>query len=239
MVTFGRFSWRIDALLVAVMGFLSACAYTGADEGFYKPVTRKLTWFSYVAGDDIRQQCAAFVQDQYRLVYNGVYDEQIRAYHFVGSGESGRYNLRIQVTEEADLSSLDTELASPDLLQPWRPRESSTNLPQRDFELFVRALKSSKFFDSVPPMEKLPSIGFYWVVSGCTANKFHINAYLWPSKRYRNIVFPKLLSTWDFTGIPINPPRETSNFSIYGTNNEEEFRNHFTLEFSRDGLLKH
>jgi len=239
LVNFANPLRRIAPILLTIFGVLSACAYTGSDEGFYQPITRKLTWFSFVAGDDIRAGCAASQEDRYRLVYNGVYNEQVRAYDLVKSAEPGRYNMKIQVTGEADLSNLTTELSSPDLLKPWRPKVSSTNLPQRDFELFVRALNSSDFFDSPPPSEKLPSIGFYWVVSGCRAGKFYINAYLWPSKRYQGIVFEKLVNTWDFTDIPINPPRETTVFDVYGTNDEEEFRNHFTLEFGSDGLLRH
>ena len=230
---------RIPSLGLALLLLLSSCAYTGPDEGYYQPITRKLTWFSYVAGDDIRKQCGGREEDRYRFVYNGVYNEQVRAYDLVKSVENGRYNLRTQVTGNADLSNLTTDISAPDFLQPWRPATSTTSLPQRDYDLLVRALKSSDFFDSLAPTEKLPSIGFYWIVSGCRAGKFFANAYLWPSKRFENIAFAKLLSTWDFTDISVNPPRETSNFSVYGSNDPDEFINHFTLEFGNNGLLRH
>ena len=48
--------------------WLSGCTYQGHIE---EPVTIKATWYSYLAGDDIRQTCVPNGLPRYRLVYNG------------------------------------------------------------------------------------------------------------------------------------------------------------------------
>ena len=68
--------------------------------------------------------------------------------------------------------------------------------------------------------------------------KFHQNAYYWPDKKFKTAEFPNLLRIWDFTEIPINPPRSTSKLSIYGTTETKHFRNHFNLDFGRNGFLR-
>ena len=106
-------------------------------------------------------------------------------------------------------------------------------------ETLRKSLKDVDFFDSSPPREDLPSIGFYWVVSACVKGKFTQNAFLWPHKKFKAAQFGKLLSAWDFTDIPVNPPRETSHLSVYGTNDSEEFINDFNLKFGSNGLIRH
>ena len=222
-------------IMGVVLLVLSACAYEG---GEYQPVIRKFTWFSYVAGDDIARQCSALRGERYRFVYNGVYNEQVRSYD-IKPAEKGRYQIKINVTEEADITSFALDLDNPDLFQPWRPKVSETNISASDIAILKKTLKNVGFFDSPPPGENLPSIGFYWIVSACVDGKFSQNAYLWPDRKFKRAQFSKLLSVWDFTDIPINPPRETSNFSIYGTNDTKDFRNHFDLRFGSNGFLRH
>ena len=55
----------------------SACTYTG---GVENPVARKSSWFSFVGGDDVRNRCRPGSPTEYRLVYNGNWSEQVRAY---------------------------------------------------------------------------------------------------------------------------------------------------------------
>jgi hypothetical protein len=216
-----------------VVIILSACSYQGGGD---QPVIRKFTWFSYIEADDIRAKCKSSSNSQYRFVYNGVYNEQVRTYD-IYQVEKGRYEIKINVTEEADVSSITLNLEDPDLFQPWNPRSSITNVSVKQINLLERTLKNVGFFVSSPPSGNLTSIDFYWVVSACTDQKFRQNAYIWPEEKFKNAAFPKLLSIWDFTDIPINPPRDTSNFSIYGTTETKNFRNHFNLKFGSDGLL--
>jgi len=41
---------------------------------------RSLNWFSYVAAEDIRAACRPGGRNRLRLVYNALWEEQVRAY---------------------------------------------------------------------------------------------------------------------------------------------------------------
>ena len=224
------FSRGFIGLIVII---LSACSYKGGED---QPAIRKFTWFSYVKADDIRTECNNSTNPQYRFVYNGVYNEQVRTYD-IYQVKKDRYQIKINVTEEADISSIKLNFEVPDLFQPWRPKISVADVPAKQIDILERTLRDIGFFDSLPPRGNLTSTNFYWVVSACIDRKFTQNAYIWPEEKFINAVFPELLSIWDFTDIPINPPRETSNFGIYGTTETKDFRNHFNLKFGSDGFL--
>src|SRR5437762_456402 len=51
-----------------------------ADRKVEQPIVRSFNWFSYVGGDDIRAACGKDGRDRLRLVYNAIYDEQVRTY---------------------------------------------------------------------------------------------------------------------------------------------------------------
>jgi len=228
------FKSRIGVLMAVALIALSACAYEGVDN----PVARKFSWFSYIAADDIVNNCPVKKGDRYRFVYNAVYNEQVRTYDIIPA-EPGRFRIYISVVEEAKIDTIITDATYPDVYQPWHPKRSITNLSGSDIETLRKSLKDVDFFDSSPPREDLPSIGFYWVVSACVKGKFTQNAFLWPHKKFKAAQFGKLLSAWDFTDIPVNPPRETSHLSVYGTNDSEEFINDFNLKFGSNGLIRH
>jgi hypothetical protein len=213
---------------------LTSCSYEGGNE---QPAIRKFTWFSYIAAEDIKKKCIHDSKTQYRFVYNGVYNEQVRTYDIVQIGRY-RYDIKITVAEEADITSFSLDLNNPDLFQPWEPKVSVTNVSTEDINILEQTLKDIGFFESVPRNIKLSSIDFYWVISTCIDDKFHQNAFYWPNKKFKKAEFPKLLKIWDFTGIPVNPPRRTSILSVYGTTDSKDHRNHFDLEFDANGVLR-
>ncbi len=51
------------------------------------PAVRKVAWFSYLDGNDIREAARPGAPDRFRLVYNGQYEKQIRSYE-ITAGES-------------------------------------------------------------------------------------------------------------------------------------------------------
>ena len=221
-------------LLGCFLATITSCSYYGGHE---QPAIRKFTWFSYIAGEDIKNKCISGSKTKYRFVYNGIYNEQVRTYD-INQISPDRYNIKISVTEEADISSFSLDLQNPDLFKPWKPKFSVTNVSAQDIGILKQTLKDIGFFDSLPPKEKLSSINFYWIISTCIDGSFNQNAYYWPDKKFKKAEFPGLLSAWDFTGIPVNPPRVTSNLSIYGTTDEKSHRNHFNIEFGSNGLLR-
>jgi len=220
-------------LLVATfLLLLGACERLGEDH----PITRKLTWFSHVGGSDIRNSCVTGAPDRYRFVYNGIYVEQVRSYDILPTESSAYYRLKIAVAESARINEIVTELARPDIFQPWRPRIDERILSAAMVGNLNSALRTGRFFASGPPDRTVSSIEFYWAVSACLGGQFHFNAYVWPSDRFGNLTFPDLLRSWDQTEISFSPPRKASEYDVYGTYQQEEFRNYFHLRFDGRGL---
>lgn len=213
---------------------LGACARLGEDH----PITRKLNWFAHLGGEDIRQACQAGAPDRYRFVYNGIYVEQVRSYDIMATNAPAYHRLKVAVAEKANISEIITELARPDIFQPWRPRIGSRILSADTVRNIKTVLDGDEFFTSAPPERGISSIEFYWGVSACLAGEFYFNAYVWPSERFRKLAFPALLKSWDKTQISINPPRKASEFDVYGTYQQEKFRNFFTLHFDNQGLAR-
>ena len=220
--------------LCLVGGLLaSACTFKGSRQ----PIAFKFTYFSYLNGDDIRSQCAIGGSDILRFVYNGIYTEQVRTYDLVPNRrESGLFVLETRVRSEADFSSIKTDLSWPDLFAPWRPVESLVKLSTEDVQSLKRALTSSGFFGKPVFLGNVSSIRFYWLVSGCIEGTFHLRAFVWPEDAFHGADFPKLLSSWDRTGIPVNPPRTTSLFQVYGTTDAEEHPTFFTIRVGENRI---
>lgn len=225
---------RAVAVGIAVAA-LASCAYEGDYE---QPVARKLSWFSYLSGDDIRAACKAGAPDRIRLVYNAIYTEQVRAYDIAPSAEPGRYDMTVRVTGTADLSSFTTDLTAPDLFKPWRPVKSKTSLRAEDLDKLKRALESNGFFGPTRVGLELPSHNFYWIGAACVGGRYHFNGFRWPDDRIENFAFAKLLFAWDFTGVAVSEPRKATLFDIYGTEYPEEDQNIFTVKLAQNGLWR-
>ena len=60
---------------------------------------------SLYAAEDIRKKCNNAPSSLYRFVYNGVYNEQVRTYDISRVGKE-RYEIKINVSEETDVSSI-------------------------------------------------------------------------------------------------------------------------------------
>src|ERR1700751_6126832 len=78
----------LSIFMIGVTAGLAACSYRGDIDN---PVVRKVSWFSYLDGTDIRAACTEGAQDRYRLVYNVRYEEQLRSYEVVADGGGGAY----------------------------------------------------------------------------------------------------------------------------------------------------
>lgn len=223
-------------LLLAAM-LLGGCTYIGIDLDNNNPIVRKFTWFSYLAGDDIRAACGFNAPAAYRFVYNGVYTEQVRAYDLRPGKEEGQYDLIARVTGEANLGDLTTDFNRPDLLKPWRAIESIARIDEEKALKIGKTIVSDKNLASEPSEADFSSIEFYWTVAACHDGKFLFNAVKWPSREFVDVGLWQQLSPWDKTDIPINRPRKTSLFAIYGTTDTEEHHNVFTLKMKRIGLF--
>ncbi|MGF1641899.1 MAG: hypothetical protein ACFCUO_13205 [Rhodospirillales bacterium] len=209
---------------LAVMA-ATACAYRdGADD----PLSRKLNWFSYLNGDDIRAQCGPGMPARYRLVYNGVYfapgNEQVRTYDVWAAGPAAEHRVVVRVIGPLRLDAvviddpIGTLFRDPrDLLAPGRGTIRQITVDDDDLTALDRSLAESGFFAPAPRGLRLRSEDFFWLGAVCVDGRFVFNAFRWPSAAFDGLTFPALLLAWDPTGIPINPPKRLTAFDVYGS----------------------
>lgn len=216
------------------LGLLAACAYQGAID---QPVTQKLTWFSYLNGDDIRASCRAGAPSWYRLVYNGSYDQQLRSYEVIADGAGGAYyKARVQGPGGIDL----TRLSLRDLQAPARWTTAQDWLDRAGISALEAALERSGAFRPAPRGLRLASEEFYWIAAICRGGVFFFNAWRYPSDRFAALSFPEVLLRHDGTGVKVNPPREVTAARF----NRRTVRGeggpiHFDLEAGDNGIKGH
>ena len=218
----------------------NGCAYHGAaSTGIDNPAVQKFAWFSFLDGHDIREACASLgaqAPAHYRLVYNGQYSEQIRAYEIVGNPAGGA-ELTARAKGHSKLS--DWWIASTqDLLAPWRWRESTAALSAAEMAQFRAALSASGYVSGAPQGLRLASQDFYWVAAGCEAGQFHYYAWVEKDGDLSAAKFQDFLMRHDGTGLPLRPARalNTDERQRLGTARGRNFNGDFTLEVRGEGL---
>ncbi|MEG3619428.1 hypothetical protein V5T82_13250 [Magnetovibrio sp. PR-2] len=213
------------ALVVGLVG----CEAMGPTEN---PFERKFQWFSYLEGEDFQNTCAALPSSRYRMVYNGVYTEQIRTYDLDGEGA-----MRIQVIGGENLREL--ELSSPsDLLNPWRGKTVNFQLDADEVTAIVDALDQDGVFG--PPADglELSSKGFFWTIAACHGGQYRFTGVTWPSAQWDALRFDDVLFDVDLSQIPVNPPRKTDLRRDLGTGVNEASDIEFHTKVGKRGLVK-
>ncbi len=184
---------------VAVPGLLAACA--PRDIGH--PVDRKLNWFAFLNGDDLRPACAAG-EEAYRFVYNADYTRQVRIYD-VAVRPDGRAELTVRVIGPATLAEVTLERGDLDLMAPWRGTVATATLGPADVARLRRAVTGP---DGAPPGLEVTSDATYWVTGGCPAGDYRFNLLAYPSDRFDAFRLDELLFARDHSGVPVAPPRK-------------------------------
>jgi hypothetical protein len=201
-------------LAVSLGGLVSACTSLGS---INDPIERKFQWFSYMEGGDIRAACALGAPSRYRLVYNGVYMEQVRAYDLgpdavLSARVIGPANVRALMAE--DFGSL---------LDPWRGKAASRQLSMDEMGTLVSALDQDGAFGPPAVGTELSSRGFFWTIAACHEGRYHFTGLAWPSPRWDDATFDDVLFTLDPSPIAVNPPRKTrtSRIGVHGPRNND------------------
>lgn len=199
----------ILAMAATVVGLIG-CA--GGD--ISNPLVRKFNWFHYVDGETLRNNCRRGALDQYRLVYNGNWDEQVRAYDLRASAlGDGSGVLFTQV-----FGGYGSNVSSFSLTDPFGPARGTSGqvrLTPDQYRAVVQAIDDSGFWQPAPKGLRLESWDFYWVVSACVNGRFHFNAWRSPSERFAAIRFAAPLFAADGTGVPVNPPQPVNSAEEY------------------------
>ncbi|AVM75202.1 hypothetical protein [Magnetospirillum gryphiswaldense] len=175
---------------------LAGCTYSGGDMG--DPLTRKFHWFSYVAGDDIRATCQAGTPDHFRLVYNGIYDQQLRLYEL----DSVRRVLTVKVTAPGNAADLSAD----DLLGPWRATEGKVQLDEAAYANLVGDFAAAGLFGPPAVGRELPSRGYHWATASCKDGQFRFTGWAYPETDLNTLAFAAPLFAADPTKIAVARP---------------------------------
>jgi len=211
----------------AVAVLLSGCASSGPADN---PIVRKFSWYSYLEGGDIRAGCGPGAANQYRLVYNGVFTEQVRTYDVSADGR-----LDVGVIEPASLDHLSVSSLG-DLLNPWRAKTASRVLSPEQLTSLTDALQHDGAFGTPAVGTELSSRGFYWTIAACHAGQYHFTALAWPSPAWDGATFPDVLFTLDPSAIAMNPPRDTGPLRSTTRRTRGNFVNEFHTKVGENGL---
>ncbi len=213
------------------LGLLSACAYRG---GIAQPLTQKVAWFSYINGDDIRAACVPGASSQYRLIYNGEYDRQVRVYEILAGGGGAAYTARVQ--GGGGIGLLRLSFTNLEGLGGWTTARA--RLDASDLADLERALTNNAAFSPPPPGMNLASEEFYWIFVGCRDGKMYFNAWRYGDDRFAALTFPAILLRHDATGVAVNPPRDVGPIDRVKRGGEPENTTpRFDLAIGANGLL--
>lgn len=216
---------RLSATLVAAA--LASCTWTGGDIG--DPLERKVHWFSFVEGSDIRSTCAAGTPDRFRLVYNAVYDEQLRIYELDG--------LRRLLVIRAVNQGSTARLSADDLLAPWRAVEAKVQLDEAGYNRLVESFAKGGMFAPPPVGLELPSHSYYWTAAMCRDGRYGFTAWKHPSAAFAAMGFDADLFALDTTGVPVNQAKEVAIDPIWESKARQLEVSVFTLKVTANGIV--
>lgn len=218
---------RMTGVVLAIAG-LAGCAYRGGDIG--DPVTRKFHWFSFVEGEDIRSSCQAGTPDRVRLVYNGIYDEQLRIYEL----DALRRVLAVKVVQQGQAS----RISSDDPLGPWRAEDRKVQLEPAAYDRLMAAFAASNMFAPPPVGLNLPSRSYYWTAATCKDGRYGFTAWKHPSAAFDAIAFTEPLFALDPTGIPVNQAKAVRLDPQWEDMARRGEVTSFTLTVGKHGLMR-
>ncbi|MBP2298238.1 hypothetical protein [Azospirillum picis] len=218
--------------LAAALLALAGCSSVGPTDN---PAARKLSWFSYLNGDDLRSRCGKDGADRFRLVFNADYNRHVRTYDVVSDPGKGGAAIEAHVIEATDLA----RLTPADPFSAARGRTATIQLTPAQFDSLVGRLGEDGAFEPPPRDMRLPSNGFYWLISGCRAGQWFFTAYPYPSRRFTEAGFPEALRRIDPTGVafPTLPPPGDAPRTRPSAGDRAEDGLFFEVEVDRDGLV--
>lgn len=207
-----------QALLAVVAGAFFLVSGAALAMPVDNPLFRSLYWFRFAGGKDVREACGQGTREYYRLIYNGIYREQVRAYDFIPNRD-GTATLVSRVFGEAVLNAVEISELN-DLLGPWRGQKAERTLTAAEAGELRQSILASGLLNPPPAGLVLPSNDFYWVVAACVEGQWRYTGYHHPTDGFRAVRFDKVLFRLDTTGVPVNPPRALEPSRFRGNPNE-------------------
>ncbi len=198
-------NWRKINLVLAVLGLSACTTFQGSTSN---PIERSLTWFSFLAGDDIRASCEPGSPDHYRFVYNAIYQVQIRAYELIPTPGGAQLTVRAR-----GRSGLVNRFSFDNPFGPWALTQGEAQLDNPTAAAIVDAYATAVEVSPSSAGQNLDSNEYYWLVASCSAGNFALNAFLDPKVDINALEFPKLLLAHDTTGIPFREAEFVEGFT--------------------------
>lgn len=195
-------AWIKGLAIASALFAVGACTATESTPD--NPILRKFQWFSYLEGGDFKEACAAGAPGRYRMIYNGVYTEQVRVYDL--HADTGRLDARLILP--ADLRAFSIDGLS-GLLNPWRGTPVSHTVQSAEAAAIVAALDADGAFGPPAVGLELPSMGFFWTIAACHEGAYHFTALAWPSPAWDAATFDDALFAVDPINAAVNAPRAT------------------------------
>jgi len=209
-----------------------------ADRKVDPPIVRSFNWFGYVAGDDIRSSCGKDGRNRLRLIYNAIYDEQVRTYEIFLQPDGTAGMTAGVLADQGNVSNLAIAEGG-DVLNPWRMRRGQRLLNPGETRELLALLDASAAFG--PPRDgmRLPDVDFWWTVASCRNGGWGFQAYHYPTDNFANVKFATKLFAWDPVPVTVNPPRKLEPAELRKNWNAPPNHlkaNQWTLTVGKDGL---
>lgn len=219
--------------LAATLTTLAGCAAFGPTDN---PVARKLTWFSYLSGDDLRASCGASDGDRYRVVFNADYNRHVRTYDItLDPADSGSALVEARVIEATDLARL-TPL---DPLSAARGQTATLRLTPPQLASVLARLTDKGAFEPPATTMRLPSNGVYWLINGCRAGRWFFAVHPYPASPFTDATFLEPTRALDpgMIAFPALPPPGSAPFVGSTGNQRSDTGVYFEIEANRDGVV--
>jgi hypothetical protein len=216
------------SLAAACVAALVACASDGND--ISTPLGRKFHWFSFVQGEDIRASCQPGLPDRYRLVYNGIYDEQLRIYEW----DSAQRRLLVRVTQPGSVARIGVS----DPLGPWRAEEDRVPLDQPTYDRLVAQVAASGAFGPPAVGLDLPSRSYFWTAATCHDGQYRFTGWRYPSAGFDALTFPATLFGLDRSEVAVNGPGPVPFDPLWEDRRKRGEVTDFTMKIGAAGLVR-
>lgn len=217
-------------LVATYVALGAACAYRGHDD----PASRKLTWFSYVDGGDLRRECVAGGPPLYRFIYNAQYQKHVRTYDIRPDADTGILTMRARVIEEPDLSNVTLSFTDFSAVEGSTTDTAPVSAAERG--RLDKALRESGFFAPAPRGLSMRSDEYYWTGVVCSDGVVTFNAFKWPSPRFDALTFPSVLLDLDPTGIAMRGTPDPARYNAGAARLEGDRVGRFSLVVGDNGL---
>ncbi|MCF8468997.1 MAG: hypothetical protein K9G33_16495 [Sneathiella sp.] len=222
---------KITSTLVCSF-LLTSCAAQG---GTNNPVVRPFQWFSYANGDDIRAECQPGRNARYRMIYNALYDEQVRTYDIL------QLNISKQATQTTRVFNggvnVDWLLGAVSGSSLKATHESREVISLVDLVAIEKALVASGFEKPAIKGQILHSDTFYWIAMVCREGVFKYYAWNDDNADVAKLPFRDVLSKGDKTGVaflePYVPTLPGRSSRYY---NSDRGGKYFTMQVDDNGL---